>query len=62
MVQSDRITKEKHLAFIKASESFDFECQYISKGSSVHAKVHVWMKAGKHLLAYTGSANSDFLT
>jgi hypothetical protein len=34
-----------------------FQCQYIFQGTPVHSKLYIWMKKGKPVEAYTGSAN-----
>jgi hypothetical protein len=34
-----------------------FQCQYIFQGTPVHSKLYVWIKNGKPIEAYTGSAN-----
>ena len=57
MAGSDGIAKKKHDAFVKATESNNFDCRYIVKRGPVHAKVYIWQKAEKPILAFTGSAN-----
>ena len=57
MAGTDGIAKNKHDAFLKATESNNFDCRYIVEGGPVHAKVYIWQKAEKPILAFTGSAN-----
>ncbi len=57
MTKKEGIIKEKHLAFVEATNKYNFDCRYIAKGKPVHTKVFVWLKTNKPVMAYSGSAN-----
>jgi len=60
MAKVDGILKSVHEGFQKLASSplgSHFSCSYLAKGEAVHAKIYVWCRDAKPVLAYTGSAN-----
>jgi len=57
MARIDGMTKARHQSFVDATRKFNFECRYIANGNPVHAKVYLWIREEKPVLAYSGSAN-----
>lgn len=61
MVKKDGIEKAQHLEMVKLARNkqskCQFSCRYILQNEPVHAKVYVWLKESKPLVAFSGSAN-----
>ena len=61
MTRHSGIEKAQHLALQKLVKDkpfgMDFTCRYVVSGSPVHAKSYCWLKSGKPLIGFTGSAN-----
>jgi len=47
----------KDLASFKDVQYPSFSCRYIYKRPAVHSKIYIWLKKGRPIYAYTGSAN-----
>lgn len=53
-----------HKGFLDIIETYNkipnysqFNCQYVYEGAPVHSKIYIWLKDGKPLFAFMGSAN-----
>jgi len=63
MAGVDGVNKIDHQGFVslhnKVEYPYDgsFDCHYVKKPKSVHAKVYVWCKGGAPVRAFSGSAN-----
>ena len=59
MASSDGITSAHHTAYQRLHQhsNQNIRCRYYTKNSSVHAKVYVWSRHQRPVVAYAGSAN-----
>jgi hypothetical protein len=60
MCAQDGLPMSYHLGFQKLVEEdypHNFACSYVYNDAPVHSKVYVWMKDGKPVAAFAGSAN-----
>jgi hypothetical protein len=59
MIGLDGMEITSHLGFKKLTKIYGdvFSCRYVLKKSITHSKNYLWIKSGKPLLGFTGSAN-----
>lgn len=57
MTRKDGLPRRDHDTFRDLNDDNRFNCYYIADLPDIHAKVYVWLNAGKPCLAYVGSAN-----
>jgi NgoFVII restriction endonuclease len=59
MIGLDGLDLTSHEGFKKLTKNYNgnFSCRYVLKRSITHSKNYLWLKKGKPLLGFTGSAN-----